>query len=208
MRDLISEATYFLDSLLFWLLGLVLSKFCYNYATQIAYCAVFGFTEGAYLGMTSVITIDLIGMETFVHASGLQFLFMGAACLIGPPIIGEFDLMLKNKNERYHLIYIANSIGTLHAATGDYDAGFYFAGAMILVSGIMLFLLPSKQRKTEWTYGQFSMNYLDVTLSIQSAVALQLGILPPMAFKRPIHTNQNVIQNTQGQNSDTVVTHL
>ena len=75
-----------------------MSKFCLNYATQIAYCAVFGLTEGAYLGLTSVITIDIMGMETFVHACGMQFLFMGAACVISPPIVGNYDLILKNAN--------------------------------------------------------------------------------------------------------------
>ena len=73
-----------------------MSKFSYNYATQIAYCAVFGLTEGAYIGLTSVITIDILGMEKFVHASGVQFLFMGAASLIGPPVIGEYDLSPNN----------------------------------------------------------------------------------------------------------------
>ena len=104
------EATCFLDSPLFWLSGLVLSKFCYNYATQIAYCAVFGLTEGAYIGLTSAITIDIIGMETFVHAYGVQLLFMGAACLIGPPIIGEFELTIGNP--KCEMIYWSFNRGT------------------------------------------------------------------------------------------------
>ena len=79
---------------LFLILGLLASKFCRNYATQIAYCAVFGLTEGAYLGLTSVITIDIMGIEAFVHAYGVQFLFMGAACVISPPLVGKYDLML------------------------------------------------------------------------------------------------------------------
>ena len=90
MRDLLCELTYFLDSPLFWILGLLVSKFCLNYATQIAYCAVFG--------LTSVITIDIMGIEAFVHAYGVQFLFMGAACVISPPLVGKYDLMLKYTN--------------------------------------------------------------------------------------------------------------
>ena len=105
------------------------------------------------------------------------------------------------------MTFIAISIGALHDATGDYDAGFYFAGATILVSGIMLFLLPRKQRKTEWTYNQSSTNFLEATLAIQSALAWQLGV-PPLDSEQPMHINQNAIQNTQGQNSDNVVTHL
>ena len=102
---------------------------------------------------------------------------------------------------------VANSIGALHAATGDYDAGFYFAGATILVSGIMLFLLPRKQRKTEWTYSKSSMNFLDATLAIRSTFEWPLGVRP-LDCKQPMHINQNAIQNTHGQSSDSVVTHL
>ena len=39
------------------------------------------------------------------------------------------------------------SSGALYDAVGDYAAGFYFAGAMIFLSGAMLFALPSMQRK-------------------------------------------------------------
>ena len=79
----------------FLLSGLIVSKFCHIYATQIAYCAVFGLTEGAYIGLTSVITIDIMGMETFIHAYGVQLFFMGAACVIGPPLIGICNLPRK-----------------------------------------------------------------------------------------------------------------
>ena len=104
------------------------------------------------------------------------------------------------------MTFIAISIGALHDATGDYDAGFYFAGTMILVSGIMLFLLPRKQRKTEWIYPKSSENFLDATLAIRSTFAFPLGVRH--ASEQPMHINQNAIQNTHGQISDTVVTHL
>ena len=74
------------------LTGLVVSNFCNDYPTQIIYSAVFGLTEGAYIGLTSVITIDVIGMETFVHAYGVQLFFMGIACIIGPPLNGILPL--------------------------------------------------------------------------------------------------------------------
>ena len=86
------DAYSFLYSPGFLLSGLIISKFCHIYATQIAYCAIFGLTEGAYIGLTSVITIDIMGMETFVHAYGVQLFFMGAACVTGPPLIGENNM--------------------------------------------------------------------------------------------------------------------
>lgn len=67
----------------------MLSNFCYNYATQILYSASFGLTSGAYIGLTSVILIDLVGLDSFVQAYGIQLLFMGIARIIGQPVIGK-----------------------------------------------------------------------------------------------------------------------
>ena len=39
--------------------------------------------------------------------------------------------------------------GALYDLLGDYDAGFYFAGTMIFISGAMLFAIPVLQRKLE-----------------------------------------------------------
>ena len=37
--------------------------------------------------------------------------------------------------------------GALYDSIGDYDAGFYFAGTMIFISGAMLFVIPALQRR-------------------------------------------------------------
>ena len=89
---------------------------------------------------------------------------------------------------------------------GDYDAGFYFAGGMVLVSGLILFVLPRKQQKTESTYSHSSIHFLGTTFAIGSAVACQLGV--PSTVCRPMNNMQNTAQDTQDQISDTVVTHL
>lgn len=100
------------------------SVFCNTYTTQAIYCAVFGVTSGAYVGLTSVVLVDLLGLDKLTNAFGLLLLFQGLASVIGPPIIGAlFDLM------------------------GDYDAGFYFSGVMIFLSGAMLFFIPLLQRR-------------------------------------------------------------
>ena len=71
---------------------------------QIAYCSVFGVTSGAYVGLTSVVLVDLLGLERLTNAFGLLLLFQGIASVIGPPIIGEFSFtnkklkMAKNVN--------------------------------------------------------------------------------------------------------------
>ena len=65
------------------------SNFCFTYAAQAIYCAVFGLTSGAFNGMIGVILIDLIGLDKFTRAFGFQLLFVGAAIMIGPPIVGK-----------------------------------------------------------------------------------------------------------------------
>ena len=76
-------------------LGLVISNFCLDYATQITYCLLFGATSGAYVGLMPVILIDLIGIGDFLQAYGLQLVFIGVARIIGPPIIGRLGAVHK-----------------------------------------------------------------------------------------------------------------
>lgn len=70
-----------------------------------------------------MILVDLLGMEKLTNAFGLLLLFQGVASLIGPPIAGM-----------------------LYDGLKSYDPGFYVAGSMIAVSGIMLFRIPAIKR--------------------------------------------------------------
>ena len=93
-------------------------------------------------------------------------------------------------------------IGAFFDATGDYDAGFYFAGAMMFVSGIMLFLLPMIKQvehvpKEEGPCSQSSIKFLEAALTIRSAVAWQLGVPPP-----------SYMPKLQRLNSETAVTNF
>lgn len=101
----------------------MLSVYCVDFGSLVIYSTVFGFTIGAYVGLTSVILVDLLGLEKLTNAFGLLLLFQGIASFVGPPIVGA-----------------------LFDHTNSYGPGFLFAGAMILISGIMLFGVPSLQR--------------------------------------------------------------
>lgn len=52
------------------------------------YASTFGFTVGAYVGLTSVILVDLLGLSRLTNAFGLLLLFQGVASFLGPPIAG------------------------------------------------------------------------------------------------------------------------
>ncbi|XP_043275275.1 monocarboxylate transporter 12 [Venturia canescens] len=107
-------------------LSTVLSAFCGSFATFALYGTVFGFTAGAYVGLTSVILVDLLGLDRLTNAFGLLLLFQGVASLLGPPIAGW-----------------------LYDALQSYDPGFFVAGGMIGISGIMLFLIPPIQKRLQ-----------------------------------------------------------
>jgi len=107
-------------------LSMALSNFWTNYTGQAIFCAVFGMTSGAYVGLTSVVLVDLLGLDNLTNAFGLLMLFQGIASVIGPPFIGFLYDHFKN-----------------------YHAGYYFAGAMIFLSGVMLFALPHLQKRQQ-----------------------------------------------------------
>ena len=44
---------------------------------------------GAYVGLTSVILVDLLGLENLTNAFGLLLLFQGIASIVGPPVGGK-----------------------------------------------------------------------------------------------------------------------
>lgn len=83
----------------------------------------FGFLIGAYVGLTSVILVDLLGIGKLTNAFGLLLLFQGLASFIGPPIVGF-----------------------LYDQSNSYVPGFLFAGSMIALSGFVLFFIPTLQR--------------------------------------------------------------
>lgn len=107
-------------------ISMAVSSFMNDYTSQVIYCAIFGITSGAYVGLTSVVLVDLLGLDKLTNAFGLLLLFQGISSVIGPPLIGA-----------------------LYDHLGNYDAGFYFAGGMIFLSGAMLFAIPVLQGKIE-----------------------------------------------------------
>lgn len=88
-----------------------------------AYSCVFGFTIGAYVGLTSVILVDLLGLDNLTNAFGLLLLFQGIASFVGPPLGGW-----------------------LYDISGQYEPAFILAGTAIAISGLILYFIPPLQR--------------------------------------------------------------
>ena len=111
-----------------------LSAFCLDYYSLAVYAAVFGATIGAYVGLTSVVLVDLLGLDKLTNAFGLLLLFQGIASFVGPPIAGKFPQQVHKVFNWIPMFSLCNA-GRLRDVTGSYDAGFYVAGFMIAISG-------------------------------------------------------------------------
>lgn len=108
-----------------------LSVYCSDFNTLAVYAVVFGFTIGAYVGLTSVILVDLLGLDSLTNAFGILLLFQGIASFVGPPIVGLlYDVWI------------------------SYTPGFIFAGSMIAISGLMLYPIPALQRYLQQRHTQ------------------------------------------------------
>lgn len=62
------------------------------------YGSLFGFFSGGYVGLTSIITVDLVGIEKLSNGMGIILLFQGIATVIGTPTAGKRKKYLKEKN--------------------------------------------------------------------------------------------------------------
>ncbi|CAI2357701.1 unnamed protein product [Caenorhabditis sp. 36 PRJEB53466] len=107
----------------------VLTTFCYKFEGYIpltVYAASFGFTIASYICLTSVILVDLLGLDKLTNAFGLLLLWQGVGTVFGPPVSG----------------YLAD-------LTGNYTLSFVFCGINLLISGLMLFGIPIFQKRAQ-----------------------------------------------------------
>ncbi|XP_063608222.1 uncharacterized protein LOC134782611 [Penaeus indicus] len=77
----------------------------------------------AYISLSSIILVELLGLSQLTNAFGLLILFRGSASMVGPPIAGS-----------------------IYDATKNYDVSFYSAGALLFVCAALHCLVPCVQR--------------------------------------------------------------
>lgn len=53
------------------------------------FLTIFYFFAGVYISITSVVLVDLLGLENLTNSFGLTLLFQGIATLLGPPAAGK-----------------------------------------------------------------------------------------------------------------------
>ncbi|EYC23175.1 hypothetical protein Y032_0016g3157 [Ancylostoma ceylanicum] len=90
-----------------------------TFSLQMTYAALFGFIISAYVCLTSIVLSDLLGLEKLTNSFGLLVVARGIASLAGSPFAG--------------LVY---------DVTQSYSAAFFFAGFVIVVSGLISCAIP------------------------------------------------------------------
>ncbi|EJW88032.1 major facilitator superfamily transporter [Wuchereria bancrofti] len=94
-----------------------------GYGGLLVYSILFGFIISAYISLTSIVLVDELGLDRLTNSFGLLVVSRGIASLLGTPLAGiVYDMF------------------------ASYDASFYFAGVIILLSGLVSCLIPAIHR--------------------------------------------------------------
>ena len=87
---------------------------CQDYTTFVVMALLYGFFVATFVSLTSIVLVDLLGLDKLTSAFGLLVLFRGLASMIGTPVAGA-----------------------LYDNTNSYDIPFYLAGGLLIISSFI-----------------------------------------------------------------------
>lgn len=99
-----------------------MSKNCFLKENKIFYLIILLFVAG-YISLTSIILVDLLGLDKLTNAFGLLILFRGVAAIGGPPLAGK-----------------------LYDVSHNYSLPFFMAAFFFFISTVTSFIAPSMKR--------------------------------------------------------------
>jgi len=99
---------------------------CTTYEAFVVMSLFFGLFVAAYISLTSIVLVDLCGIDNLTTAFGLLTLFRGSSSMIGPPLTG--------------LVF---------EATQSYNLSFYVSGSFLLLAGLISCLVDILKRRRE-----------------------------------------------------------
>eukprot|EP00095_Tigriopus_kingsejongensis_P002022 snap_masked-scaffold1627_size33010-processed-gene-0.3 protein:Tk02022 transcript:snap_masked-scaffold1627_size33010-processed-gene-0.3-mRNA-1 annotation:"monocarboxylate transporter" len=92
-------------------ISVFLLPLCEGYISYSAIALLFGLFTAAYVSLTSIVLVQLLGLDKLTSAFGLLVLFRGVASIVGPPIAGS-----------------------IYDATQSYDISFYMGGVFLVIA--------------------------------------------------------------------------
>jgi len=99
---------------------------CSSYWSFVVCALAFGFFVAAYISLTSIVLVDLLGLDNLTSAFGLLTLFRGFSSMIGPPINGW-----------------------IFEWTNQYNVSFFVSGGFLLLAGIISCVVDLLKRKRD-----------------------------------------------------------
>ncbi|XP_071163942.1 monocarboxylate transporter 12-like [Mytilus edulis] len=97
--------------------------FIFNFATVFWWCAIhttlYGFFGGAYIALTSIVLIDMVGIEIMPKAIGVILLIQGLGAAIGQPVEGA-----------------------IKGSSGSFSLLNYINSSLMIIGGCFMFLYP------------------------------------------------------------------
>ena len=100
--------------------------FCNSYGLFVFVALMFGFFVAAYISLTSIVLVDLLGLDNLTSAFGLLVLYRGISSMVGPPVAGA-----------------------VYDATKSYDISFYMAGGFLILASLISFAAQILQKKKQ-----------------------------------------------------------
>lgn len=121
MSDMPKVNSLFMNNMCILLSGICIScvPFCTNYYTFVGVSVFFGLFVAGYVSLTSIILVDLLGLDNLTNAFGLLILFRGGASIVGAPLAGA-----------------------LYDTFENYSIPFWVAGGFLIVSAAISFMVP------------------------------------------------------------------
>ncbi|CAH0552902.1 unnamed protein product [Brassicogethes aeneus] len=104
-------------------IAVAMTPLCHSYGAYITMAVFFGVAVSGYISLTSIILVDLLGLDKLTNAFGLLILFRGGAAIVGTPLAGA-----------------------LYDMTGSYAIPFFVAGGFFAVSALTSFIAPCLKR--------------------------------------------------------------
>lgn len=107
-------------------LSVFLFPFCASYTSFVILALLFGLFVAAYISLTSIVLVELCGIDNLTSAFGLLTLFRGSSSMIGPPISGM-----------------------VFEATKSFDISFYASGGFLLIAALTSCLVDVLKRRKQ-----------------------------------------------------------
>lgn len=94
--------------------------FCLSYSHYVSVAIFFGASVSGYISLTSIILVDLLGLDKLTNAFGLLILFRGAAAIVGSPLAG----MVYDKYRTYTYPFVMAAVFFLISTLFSFMAPF------------------------------------------------------------------------------------